>query len=65
MRSDNLQFPSVQPPNSSYNLQLPHGCHGHGNPGGHAGPGGPGGPGDMVVMVVMVVGTGQDRTRAA
>ena len=29
MRSDNLQLPCVQPPTSSYNLQLPHGCHGH------------------------------------
>ena len=26
MRSDNFQLPCVQPPTSSYNLQLPHGC---------------------------------------
>ena len=29
MRSDKLQVPCVQPSTSSYNLQLPHGCHGH------------------------------------
>ena len=29
MRSDNLRLPRVQPSNSSYNLQLPHGCQCH------------------------------------
>ena len=33
MKSDNLQLPCVQPPTSSYNFQLPHGCHGHGGRG--------------------------------
>ena len=50
MRSDNLQHPCVQPPTSSYNFQLPHGCHGHGGHGGHVGHGGRGEHG------------GQDRT---
>ena len=48
MRSDNVQLPSVQPPTSSYKLQLPHGrhcdhgCHGHGGHGGHGEHGGHG-----------------------
>ena len=29
MSSDNLQFSCVQPPDSSQNLQIPHGHHGH------------------------------------
>ena len=33
MRSDNLQLLCVQLPTSSYNPQLPHGCHGHGGHG--------------------------------
>ena len=47
MRSDNLQLPCVQPPTSLcttsnffvYNLQLPHGRHGHHVRGGHGGHG--------------------------
>ena len=42
MRSDNLQLPCVQPPTSSNNLQLPHGCHSHGHSHGHIGHGGRG-----------------------
>ena len=37
MRSDNLQLPCVQPPTSSYNFQLPHGCYGHHGRHGHGG----------------------------
>ena len=37
MRSDNLKLPCIQPPTSSYNLQLPHGRRGHGDHGGHVG----------------------------
>ena len=37
MISDNLQLPCVQPPNSSYNFQLPHGRHDYGVYGGHDG----------------------------
>ena len=40
MRSDKLQLPCVQPSTSSYNLQLPHGRHGHGGRGEHGGHGG-------------------------
>ena len=36
MRSDNLQLPCVQPPTSSYNLQLPHGRNNHGGHGGQS-----------------------------
>ena len=52
----NLQLPCVQPPTSSYNFQLPHGCHCHHGRHGH------GGHGSLVVvnMVVMVVRTGQN-----
>ena len=61
MRSHNLQPPCVQPPTSSYNCQLPHGCnchhglHGydghvgygvHGEHGGHGGHGGQGRTGE-------------------
>ena len=48
MRSDNVQLPCVQPPTSSYKLQLPHGrhcdhgCHVHGGHGGHGEHGGHG-----------------------
>ena len=52
MRSDNLQLPSVLPPTSSYNLQVPHSPHGHHGHGGHGGHGGRGEYG----------GLGQDRT---
>ena len=70
MRSDNLQLPCVQPPTSSYNLQLPHGCYGHhGRPGhcGHGDHGGHGGHVGHVGHVVHVVNVGlgdrgQDRT---
>ena len=37
MRSDNLQLPCVQLPASSYNFQLPHGCHDHHGRHGHGG----------------------------
>ena len=37
MRSDNLQIPCVQPPTSSFNLELPHGGHGHHGCNGHGG----------------------------
>ena len=76
MRSDNLQFPRLQLPNSSSNLQLPHGrqCHhsrlghigrhGHGGHGDHGGHGGHVGHVGHVVHVVNVgLGDrGQDRT---
>ena len=64
MRSDNLQLPCVQPPTSSYNLQLPHGRHGHGghgdrgSHGGHVGQGGRGEHGGHSGQER----TGQDRT---
>ena len=54
MRSDNLQLPCVQPPTSSNNIQLPHGCHGHGGHGDHFCNGGCGGHGGMLVIVVMM-----------
>ena len=43
MRSNNLQLPCVQPPTSSFNLQLRHGRPGHGGHGDHGGHGGHGG----------------------
>ena len=67
MRSDNLQLPCVQLPASSYNFQLPHGCHGHHGRHGHGGHGGHvahGGRGEhgVVVMNMVVMVTGRDGT---
>ena len=46
MRSGNFRLPCVQPPTSSYILQLPHGHHGgHGGHSGHCDHGGNGGHG--------------------
>ena len=56
MRSDNLQLPCVQLPASSYNFQLPHGCHDHHGRHGHGGHSARGEHGGQYR-------TGQDRTK--
>ena len=71
MRLGNLQLSCVQPPTSSYNLQLFHGYHGHhcrhghgghGDHGGHGGHVGHGGCGEHGGHSVQDR-TGQDRTK--
>ena len=65
MRSDNLQLPCVQLPTSSYNLELPPGCHGHHGPHGHGDHGDHGGHRGHVghgVLGDQDIRTGQDRT---
>ena len=63
MRLNNLQLPCVQPPTSSFNLQLPHGRPGHGGHGGRGGHVGQGGQGGVWVVRVVMDRTGQDRTK--
>ena len=62
MRSDNLQLPCVQPPISSYNLELPHGRQGHQGRHGHGGHDDHGGHGDHVSHGGRGELGGQDRT---